>query len=557
MNKQGVKFFLLYTLACQLQKQANFLFSLVGEGYSTHQHQENERTLAAPGDAAQEQGSVNPEADIPLADRAGSREPDGPPAHWLNRVQQADPEFRTGHGLSAHRNAPQIPPLSPRPAEISIRHTSDRSGMPSVKTPVSTLPDVAPGKLDQAMWRQSEIHNLENSFEMAEEEGWEPTFAMSEGEYVTGNVEADREGNTFTGEYVAGNSGEDFAGNALTMDLFTMHGAQIGRERRVPSLHAGRPEARPISPGEAAQWAASASLPRKFPRVETEASFVSKGDAGIVGATRAVGIARVADVTRPAKIVGTTGLADDAQAGGLAGITGDAGIVGIAGAARTAGIAEGEGIAEEMVAAIPASPAGTMKFAGTVTAQILEKGEARKERLEQNESRHQTVNHPGNLAVHPQRGDQQSRQPLLTRKRQASPDTIHPAFMQPTEPALESLVKPEARQSAAAAQQPGMASPTAHTPQVRWPDLPVLSPEQSQPASHASQNLWPALDVSPATNIYRGPDGPDEQRPAETRWPSLPDETRQTGYASQALTRQVWERQQRLDNEQRGNTWNA
>jgi hypothetical protein len=48
----------------------------------------------------------------------------------------------------------------------------------------------------------------------------------------------------------------------------------------------------------------------------------------------------------------------------------------------------------------------------------------------------------------------------------------------------------------------------------------------------------------------------DEGSRAEEGWPSLPNENLSSSQDWRAA-RQSWERQQRLDDEQRGNVWNA
>ena len=137
MKKQGVTFFVLRTLARQLQSQADFLFKLVGEEErlvpQIRQDAQNKMTIQQASTEERRLSSAEMEA-LP-AHWSELGETDGPPAHWLRRVQQATPELLSARAEISRRRA-----LPARPTEISPRRTGDRlsTPIPGVPTPPST-----------------------------------------------------------------------------------------------------------------------------------------------------------------------------------------------------------------------------------------------------------------------------------------------------------------------------------------------------------------------------------------------------------------------------------
>lgn len=100
-------------------------------------------------------------------------------------------------------------------------------------------------------------------------------------------------------------------------------------------------------------------------------------------------------------------------------------------------------------------------------------------------------------------------------------------------------------------------------PQTNWPDLPIEqdpSPDATQQAAPAAQPAnhvsWSGLDSLSSIQPSRTTDGTEQRTQEETGWPALPDETYGNTRPWRAVY-QVWERQQRLDSEQRGEIWNA
>lgn len=94
MKKQGVTFVVVRALARQLQNQADFLFSLVGE-----EERVTPRAWAdAPSTPMANQQPHLDQTDAPPADWLAKQEAGGPPAHWLQRVQRDAPTLLTGKG---------------------------------------------------------------------------------------------------------------------------------------------------------------------------------------------------------------------------------------------------------------------------------------------------------------------------------------------------------------------------------------------------------------------------------------------------------------------------
>lgn len=74
----------------------------------------------------------------------------------------------------------------------------------------------------------------------------------------------------------------------------------------------------------------------------------------------------------------------------------------------------------------------------------------------------------------------------------------------------------------------------------------------------AAYNLWPQASIAATARDHQSLrlGEASEQIQTEMRWPSLPEEVT-TDSQDWEMVWRVWERQQRLDEEQRGRSWNA
>ena len=101
--------------------------------------------------------------------------------------------------------------------------------------------------------------------------------------------------------------------------------------------------------------------------------------------------------------------------------------------------------------------------------------------------------------------------------------------------------------------QGGWLSPTPDVDSSAWEESAGRYVHQ-----HARYDLWPQANISVAARDHRslGPTKVNERISAAMPWPSLPQEG---GTDSQdwEMAWRVWERQQRLDEEQQGNSWNV
>lgn len=109
----------------------------------------------------------------------------------------------------------------------------------------------------------------------------------------------------------------------------------------------------------------------------------------------------------------------------------------------------------------------------------------------------------------------------------------------------------------------GIASTLA--PIGEWLSEPVKrgsSPWEDRPGISANQqfgySVWSSAGISEAAYGQRWPrlSEAGEHKQVEMRWPSLPEDVSTDGQDWE-MARRAWERQQRLDEEQRGNSWNA
>ena len=83
-------------------------------------------------------------------------------------------------------------------------------------------------------------------------------------------------------------------------------------------------------------------------------------------------------------------------------------------------------------------------------------------------------------------------------------------------------------------------------------------PKEVASVQFAEQDLWPPMSI-PLFAYDRqipDPDAVGEQLRAEMRWPSLP-EGAMPDNQDWEMTWRVWERRHRLDEEQRGTSWNV
>lgn len=102
-------------------------------------------------------------------------------------------------------------------------------------------------------------------------------------------------------------------------------------------------------------------------------------------------------------------------------------------------------------------------------------------------------------------------------------------------------------------------------PPEGWPSSPMMMDssmweERSGMRSNqqAAYNLWPQASIAATARDHQSLrlGEASEQIQTEMRWPSLPEEVT-TDSQDWEMVWRVWERQQRLDEEQRGRSWNA
>jgi hypothetical protein len=82
-----------------------------------------------------------------------------------------------------------------------------------------------------------------------------------------------------------------------------------------------------------------------------------------------------------------------------------------------------------------------------------------------------------------------------------------------------------------------------------------LTSDISWPTIHPTAPTSPFLNEEPGLAALSSP-FPNGEVSGPQAWPALPDEQRTTGQ-DWGRTRQAWQRQQRLDDEQRGKVWNV
>ncbi len=138
MKKRGVMFFVLRTLARQLQSQADFLFKLVGEEerFVPQTQPDAQNKMTTQQVTAEEWHLGTAEMEDSPAHWSELGETDGPPAHWLRRVQQATPELLSARVEVSRRRA-----LPARSAAISPRMVGDRPSTPIPGMPAPPSPD--------------------------------------------------------------------------------------------------------------------------------------------------------------------------------------------------------------------------------------------------------------------------------------------------------------------------------------------------------------------------------------------------------------------------------
>ena len=127
MKKQGLLFLVLRTLARQLQRQADFLFTLVGEEQRlVRQPAQNIRQQPGRQQASgQKQNPSQAEMEVPPTDWLAQSAANEPPAHWLKRVQQVQAASIKGETSIQHTS-----PL--RPLEMPTRRSDSA---PQAKIP--------------------------------------------------------------------------------------------------------------------------------------------------------------------------------------------------------------------------------------------------------------------------------------------------------------------------------------------------------------------------------------------------------------------------------------
>ena len=109
--------------------------------------------------------------------------------------------------------------------------------------------------------------------------------------------------------------------------------------------------------------------------------------------------------------------------------------------------------------------------------------------------------------------------------------------------------------------EPVQASVSEHY-HVKWGEQQLLKgPEMGDPwKSVAERALHHGLqtNIAESAHDYQSLNNVGEQVKSAMHWPSLPDvETANHQSLDWEMARRIWERQQRLDDEQRGNSWNA
>jgi hypothetical protein len=143
MKKQRIRFLILYALACQLQKQADFLFRLSGKADDL-----------ASATAETETSTMHSEAteDLPPPHWLMHKEANAIPAHWLRKVQQGAPTLLTKQGSPVRINTPSLAPFptvqgKTQSALQRIERDQDssllqeRSVSPALKVAESNIPD--------------------------------------------------------------------------------------------------------------------------------------------------------------------------------------------------------------------------------------------------------------------------------------------------------------------------------------------------------------------------------------------------------------------------------
>lgn len=141
MKKHGVTYTVVRAMAHQLHNQAHFLFQLIGEEQHSlaHIQAEASNTRIAKRELAQLPTRVEsaPASDATIpADWLAQQTAGGPPAHWLQRVQQDAPTLLTGTGAYPLPAVPSSlePATSFQPASVAlIRPTEPLMSDPSAQ----------------------------------------------------------------------------------------------------------------------------------------------------------------------------------------------------------------------------------------------------------------------------------------------------------------------------------------------------------------------------------------------------------------------------------------
>lgn len=491
MKKQGVWFFVLRALACQLQNQADLLFSLIGE---------EERPLprkqpgAQSGTAlqqatAREQRLSSAEAETLPAHWLAPGGRDEPPAHWVRLVQQAKPtSFATGVKASSSSVLPA------RPAEIKARRADSRLITPLPGMPASPSTDrwngiqELPVEANQPETTETEAQPLD--LELDEPERKEaasvsaPAFHPGETSHkALAPRPLPAPQSSIALNVTRARPGEK---RAPTLALVNREKALRSRTKEPGRPSQSRQDQTNV-PGfqqETAQQGSKLALRgQKAPSGEQRAE-----DIPMIGETQGIlpAIEKTADLSSSVRQSW-----QDADQSSMPWPERKQETL------SALQIRDGQSIrrAERTAYALPATPIGNGDQG--MSSQWHARGE-------------QGLNNAGKTSEWVNAMDADTRQP-----------------------------------------------------QDRWPDQPMrpdLLPERrefsagnSRPASHLSRA---ETGMVAPTGMSFSTDRPDQGNQAEEGWPSLPDEKTSSSQDWRTM-RQVWEHQQRLDDEQRGNVWNA
>ena len=138
MKKQRIRFLILYALACQLQKQADFLFRLTNQPEPLAAATAETETITMQK-ALRGMSSETAE-ELPPQHWLVHKEAQAIPTHWLRKVQQGAPTLLTTKSPPVRLNAPSLTPFPGKQGEthfVDQRSEGDPDGSMLQELPVS------------------------------------------------------------------------------------------------------------------------------------------------------------------------------------------------------------------------------------------------------------------------------------------------------------------------------------------------------------------------------------------------------------------------------------